>query len=194
MSEIDNYEMVSVYRMTDAARDELLAVNRECVFNWTTQEGYPMGVIMSYIWKDGRVWLTFAAHRHRAEAIRRNNKVSVAVSGVAGMTPDCPRGTATMKGRAYFHDDQATKDWFYPALAAKVTRGDPQGQKAFESLLDSPLRTILEIVPEKWITYDADKAGRDMAGQLPEEEKTPRLSGDTVRMNAERAKRGLPPR
>ena len=33
-----------------------------------------------------------------------------------------------------------------------------------------------------------------MAGMLPEEEKTPMLSGDAERMNKERAKRGLPPR
>ena len=104
---------------------------------------------------------------------------------------DRPRPTG---GRAIFHDDQETKDWFYRALARKVRPDSKDGEDAFFSLLDSPLRTILEIVPEKWITYDADKAGRDMTGQLPENEKTPRMSGDAVRMNRERARRGLPPR
>ena len=189
-----DHEIVSIYGYSEAQINKIMEDASECVLMWATRDSWPVGVTHAYVWKDGRVWLTFAAHRHRAEAIRRNNKVSVAVSGVAGMSPDCPRGAATMKGRAFFHDDQATKDWFYPALAAKVTRGDPEGTKGFVALLDSPLRTILEIVPEKWITYDADKAGRDMAGQLPDEEKTPRLEGDTKRMNAERAKRGLPPR
>ena len=99
-----------------------------------------------------------------------------------------------MKGRAFFHDDDKTKAWFYRALANKVSPDNKAGEEAFFKLLDSPLRVILEIVPEKWITYDQVKAGRDMAGQLTESEKTPRMSADAVRMNAERAKRGLPPR
>ena len=61
-------------------------------------------------------------------------------------------------------------------------------------LLDSPLRVVLEVVPEKWISFDADKSARDRAGELREDEKTPRLSADTDRMNSERAKRGLDPR
>ena len=99
-----------------------------------------------------------------------------------------------MKGRAYFHDDQKTKDWFYRALAKKVSPDNKRGEEAFFNLLDSPLRVILEIVPEKWITYDQQKSGLDMAGKLPESAKTPRQSADAVRMNAERAKRGLAPR
>ena len=52
----------------------------------------------------------------------------------------------------------------------------------------------LEIIPEKWITFDSEKSSRDRAGELREDEKTPRKSSDQVRMNAERARRGLPPR
>lgn len=185
-----DHEIVSIYAFSDERINQLMEQASECVLMWATRDGWPVGVTHAFVWKDGRVWLTFAAHRHRAEAIRRDPRVSVAVSGVAGG----PRGAATMKGRATFHDDQATKDWFYPALSAKVRPDDPQGQEHFNSILDSPLRVILEIEPVKWITYDAEKAGRDMAGQLPEHEKTPRLSGDTERMQKERARRGLPPR
>ena len=189
-----DHEIVSVYGFSAAQIDKLMTDARECVLMWATRDGWPVGVVHAYLWKDNRVWLTFAAHRHRAEAIRRNPRVSVAVSGAVGTTADCPRGAATMKGRAIFHEDQATKDWFYPALSAKVRPDNKEAQQQFFLILDSPLRVILEIVPEKWITYDQEKAGRDMAGLLSEEEKTPRLSGDTVRMAKERARRGLPPR
>ena len=104
------------------------------------------------------------------------------------------QGAATCKGYATLHDDDDTKAWFYPALARKVRPDDPRAEAAFHSLLDSPLRVICEIEPVKWITYDGEKAARDMAGELGEEEKTPRLEADAVRMNEERAKRGLPPR
>ena len=189
-----DHEIVSIYGFSMPQINKLMEAARECVLMWATRDGWPVGVVHAYVWKDNRVWLTFAAHRHRAEAIRRNPRVSVAVSGIASTAADCPRGSATMKGRAIFHDDQATKDWFYPALSAKVRPDSKEAQQQFFSILDSPLRVILEIIPEKWITYDQEKAGRDMAGMLTEEEKTPRLSGDTVRMAKERARRGLPPR
>ena len=115
----------------------------------------------------------------------------MAVSGVGAKTVS---GTATMKGTATFHEDDATKEWFYRALAKKVSPNNKAGEDAFYSLLDSPLRVILEIEPVKWITYDGEKAAHDMAGQLPDDEKTPRLESDGVRMNAERARRGLEPR
>ena len=137
---------------------------------------------------------TGAAHRHRASAIRRDNRVSVTVSGAASRDPDCPRGAVTVKGRAFFHDDDDTKAWFYRALSKKVSPDSKDGEDAFYDLLDSPLRVILEIIPEKWISFDADKSQRDRLGQLSEDEKTPRLSSDSERMNREREKRGLDPR
>jgi general stress protein 26 len=192
MSDTSNdHEIVSIYGMSEAQIDRLMTQASECVLMWSTKDGWPVGVTHAFVWKDGKVWLTFAAHRHRAAAIRRDNRVTVAVSGVAAR--DVP-GAATMKGHATFHDDDATKAWFYPALAAKVRPDNEEGKQAFEDLLDSPLRVILEITPEKWITYDSEKAGRDMRGELAENEKTPRLESDSVRMNRERAKRGLPPR
>jgi hypothetical protein len=186
-----DHEMVSIYGMSEEQIDRLMTEARECVLMWSTREGWPVGVVHAFVWKDNKVWVTFAEHRHRAAAIRRDNRVSVAVSGVTA--PDVP-GAATMKGRATFHDDEVTKAWFYRALAGKVRSDDEQAEEAFRNMLDSPLRVILEIEPVKWITYDAEKAGRDMRGELPEEEKTPRLESDRVRMNRERAKRGLEPR
>ena len=189
-----DHEIVSIYGFSDAQIDRLMTDGQECVLMWATRDSWPVGVIHAFVWKDGRVWLTFAEHRHRAAAIRRNPKVSVCVSSSSARSADSPRGAATMKGRAIFHEDQATKDWFYRALARKVSPDNKAGEEHFFGILDSPLRTILEIVPEKWITYDAEKAGRDMAGALPEAEKTPRMSADATRMNQERARRGLPPR
>jgi general stress protein 26 len=185
-----DHEIVSIYGMSDEQIDQLMTQASECVLMWSTKDGWPVGVTHAFVWKDGKVWLTFAAHRHRAAAIRRDNRVSVAVSGVAGTNVP---GAATMKGTAKFHEDPETKEWFYRALAKKVRPDSKEGEESFYRLLDSPLRTILEIEPVKWITYDAQKAGLDMQGQLPEDQKTPRQEADAVRMNRERAKRGLPP-
>jgi nitroimidazol reductase NimA-like FMN-containing flavoprotein (pyridoxamine 5'-phosphate oxidase superfamily) len=186
-----DHELVSIYAMTEERIDALMTEARECVLMWSTRDGWPVGVVHAFVWKDGKVWLTFAAHRHRAAAIRRDNRVSIAVSAA---TATSVMGAATLKGRARFHDDEETKAWFYTALAKKVRPDSAEEERAFRELLDSPLRVILEVEPEKWITYDGEKAARDMRGELAEEEKSPRLESDAVRMNREREKRGLAPR
>ena len=71
---------------------------------------------------------------------------------------------------------------------------DKEGENAFYNLLDSPLRTIISVVPEKWISFDAEKSQKDRMGLLTDEEKTPPLSADMERMNKERERRGLDPR
>ena len=191
MAKATDHEVVSIYRHSDEQIDALMSKAPECVLMWDTKDHWPVGVVHSFVWRDGKVWLTFAAHRHRATAIRRNPCVSVCVSGRTSDDPDCPLGAVTVKGRAVFHEDRETKDWFYRALAQKVAQGDKTVENDFHDLLDSPLRVILEITPEKWISFDAEKSARDRAGELSEEEKSPLQSSDAVRLEKERKQRGI---
>jgi general stress protein 26 len=197
MAQTHDHEIVSIYPFSDAEVDQLMNASNECVLMWATKDGWPVGVTHAFVWHDGKIWLTFASHRHRAEAIKRDARVSVNVSSAgypAGAPDSLPRGAITFKGRAAFHDDDATKHWFYTALSKKLNPNDPAGEKFFWNLLDSPLRTVLSITPVKRIMYNAKTAGAHMAGTIDERELGPRLSGDTERMNRERARKGLPPR
>jgi len=192
----EEHEVVSIYPFTDSEREELLSKARECVFNWSTKDGWPVGVVHAFVWRDGRGWITCGAHRHRVAAIRRDPRCSVVVSGVAA--PDGPNGAITFKGRAIIHDDEETKRWFYPALArgrytgmvGELTPEQDAEATAFEERLNSPLRVIIEIVPEKWIMLDSDKMAKDTAGQLSETERGPMLESDAKRMPAEIERRG----
>lgn len=186
-----DHEIVSIYGHSEEQKNELMTRAPECVLMWATKDGWPVGVVHSFVWHEGRIWITFAAHRHRASAIKRDNRVSVTVSGATSKDPDCPMGAVTVKGKATFHDDDATKEWFYRALSKKVSPDNKEGEDSFYELLDSPLRTVISVVPEKWISFDAAKSARDRMGQLSDDEKTPPLSADTQRMNREREKRGL---
>lgn len=169
----------------------------EAVLMWTTKDGWPVGVTHAFIWHDGKLWLTFASHRHRAAAIRRDNRVSVAISSASyppGADDSLPSGAITYKGTGEFLDDDDTKAWFYRALAAKVGQGNPAVEQSFYELLDSPLRTILAVTPVKRIMYNGGLANRHIAGSANEDELGERLGSDAERMNRERAKRGLEPR
>ena len=105
-----------------------------------------------------------------------------------------PGGAITFKGRAEFHEDDETKAWFYPALSERVSPDDEGGQTFFTNFLDSPLRTIISVTPEKRIMYNATNANRHVAGTISEDELGERLESDRDRMKAERERRGLDPR
>lgn len=187
MSEqIDNYEMVSIYGLDEADKEKLLRTGRECTFNWATKDGWPMGVIMAYLWKEGRFWLTAGAHRHRIAAVRRDPRVSIVVNSTGG--PLGPAKTVTAKGRCVIREDRETKEWFYPEFSRHLY---PDDWENFAQFLDSPIRIVLEVTPEKWITYDGEKMALDSEGKLPEARKTPPTESDSVRLGAELKRRGL---
>jgi len=85
----------------------------------------------------------------------------VAVSSVG--TSRGRQKSATAKGRVRIYDDVDTKAWFYPALAKRVMPDIAPVQRAFVALLDSERRVVLEVVPEKWITFDVSKMKADTA-------------------------------
>jgi hypothetical protein len=184
----DDHEQVSIYPFNDESREELMSKARECVLNWTTRDGWAVGVVHGFVWKNGRGWVTCGAHRHRVSALKRDPRCSLVVSGVSA--PDGPNGAITIKGRAIIHDDEETKKWFYPALArgpygsggGELSPAQIKQAEAFEERLDSPLRVIIEVVPEKWIMLDSDKMGKDSMGQLSDDERGPLLEADAKRM------------
>ena len=154
-----DYEDVTVYSLDESAEAELLARQTECTFIWSNSSGYPVGVIMNYVFRDGSFWLTASSQRARVPAVRRDPRVSIVVSSLGSGIKE--RKSLTYKGRCVIHQDQATSAWFYPALAAAVRPGDPQAQAAFVRHLDSPRRVVLEIVPEGRIGFDSTQMWRD---------------------------------
>jgi general stress protein 26 len=196
MARTQEHEIVSIYPFTDDEVDQLMENAGEAVLMWTTKDGWPVGVTHAFFWRDGKIWLTFAAHRHRTVAIKRDERVSVNVSSQsypADASHELPSGAITFKGTAEFFDDDETKAWFYPALAKKVAPTNEAFEQFFHQLLDTPLRTIVAVTPVKKIMYNAGTAARHMAGTVGEEELGNRLESDAVRMNKLRKERGLEP-
>ncbi len=157
----ENYEDVRSYTMDDDVLERLLSEQTELNFMWGTKDHWPVGVFMSFVWRDGRFWVTLSTQRARMRAIERDPRVSVAVSSVG--TSLGRQKSATAKGRVIIHDDDATKAWFYPALAKRVMPAIAPVRNAFVALLDSESRVVLEVVPEKWITFDVSKMKADTA-------------------------------
>ena len=150
-----SYDDVSIYDLTPERERELLEKQLECVFMWGNKDGHPIGVVMNYIYHDGRLWLTATEQRARIKAIKRDPRVSVCVSSMG--TDMGPGKTITYKGEVIIHQDQATKDWFYPAMAELLNGYPATSVEAAMEMLDTPLRVILEIVPDLAIKFDGDR-------------------------------------
>ena len=53
----DSYEDLTQCGLDDDNEAELLQIQRECTFMWTNKKGEAFGVIMSFLPKDGKLWL-----------------------------------------------------------------------------------------------------------------------------------------
>jgi nitroimidazol reductase NimA-like FMN-containing flavoprotein (pyridoxamine 5'-phosphate oxidase superfamily) len=154
----DSYEDVSMFTLSEDRERALLDAQTECCFMWTTKAGDPVGVIMNYVVRDGRFWITSTTRRKRVAAVTARPRVAVAISS---------RGTqigvsqaVTYKGQAIIHDDEETKAWFYPALAARVRPESEDRQRAFADHLATEGRVVIEIVPDARIGFDAEEMFR----------------------------------
>jgi len=153
-----NYEDVTVFGLDEDTEEQLLLGHNECTFIWSNSEGWPVGVIMSYVWRRGSFWLTASGQRKRIAAVRRDPRVSIVVTSTGS---PLPRNKAiTWKGMCTVLDDRETKDWFYPELAAAVRGQDEAAQALFVTFLDSPRRVILRVDPVQRIGYDGAKMAK----------------------------------
>jgi nitroimidazol reductase NimA-like FMN-containing flavoprotein (pyridoxamine 5'-phosphate oxidase superfamily) len=150
-----DYEDVTMYTLDADVEEQLLLAHNECTFIWSNREGWPIGVIMSYVWRRDAFWLTASAQRARIAAVRRDPRVCVVVTSTGS---PLPRNKAvTWKGTCTVHEDGETKEWFYGELAAALNPGRPDRAEQFRRFLDSPRRVVLEVTPTQRIGYDGAK-------------------------------------
>ena len=152
---VDSYEDVSMFTLSDERETTLLDRQTECTFMWTTRDGDPVGVIMNYVVHDGDIWLTCTRRRKRVPAIEARPRAAVAITSRG--TDIGTSQSVTYKGDTTVLDDDETKAWFYPALAARVRPGDDAAQAAFVDHLDSPGRVVIRLVPDARIGFDSEK-------------------------------------
>jgi general stress protein 26 len=150
-----NYENLDDFRLDAAGEEALLRAQTECTFIWSSKDGWPLGVIMSFVFHEGHFWLTASSHRGRVAAVRENDHVSVVVSSTG---TELGHGKSLMyRGTCAVHDDEATKRWFFPALGDRRFPNDPEYRREFVEKLDSSRRVVLEVTPGERIGFDAVK-------------------------------------
>ena len=106
MSILDNPK----FPLDPTDQETLLSEQHECALIWSTRDGLPIGTMMTYLWRDGKIWMTCCGHRPRVAAVRRDDRVCVIVTRQA---PGNASFAVTIKGRCRVHEDIVTKQWFW---------------------------------------------------------------------------------
>lgn len=147
---------LSSVAMSPETEQELLRTQSECTFMWATRDGHPIGVIMSFVFREGSFWLTSAEGRARVHAVRRDPRVAIALTSTGSAL--APGKGITVKGTCIIHDDEARKQWYYRELADVRYSDDPEYHATYIKNLDTPGRVILEVKPESTLgSYDGAK-------------------------------------
>ncbi len=158
MGEQFNYDDVSSYTLDDPDIQALIAAQNECTFMWSTREGWPVGVIMSYVFKDACFWLSVSSLRVRVQAVQRDARASISITSKGSKLPTGL--SLTYKGLCTVHNDQATVDWFLPALAKRLRPNNDEAQRVFVELNNTPQRRVIQFEPTKTIGFDGRKMGQ----------------------------------
>lgn len=148
---ITDYEDFTKMGLNSEQLEELIGDSGQCVFNWSTRDGYPVGVVMAYLYRYGRFWMNCAAHRKRVTALRARPQSAVVVNKDGKM--------ATFKGKSVIHSPQSAgwdelKAWFYAALSGAERAPDNPAARSFERFLDGPHQVIIETAPTLVVSFD----------------------------------------
>jgi hypothetical protein len=149
-----DYEDLTSMRLDQEALDELLHGRGECIFNWTTKEGYPVGVVVAFIYHEGKFFTTCAERRKRVPALR--------VRPQSGIVINAGGKTASYKGDSIVHAPgdpgwEELKTWFYHRLSRLDVLPDDPYTQAFAKFLDSPHRVIIETDARLVVAFDTAK-------------------------------------
>lgn len=157
----DDLESLRGTALDEREQAELLEVQTECTLTFLDDHGWPAGVVMLFMFVDGRFWLTSVEGRRQVRALERDDRATVVVSSAG--SPLRSRRMLAVHGHARFHRDAETTEWFLDVFSRRV---EPRKHEAFRRLLDSPNRVVIEVVPVKVaVSHDTRKIpGRSTGG------------------------------
>ncbi len=153
-SEHVDYEDLTTMKLDDEALRVLVEPGGECIFNWTTTDGYPVGVVVAYVYRDGKFWTTCADRRKRVPALRKRPQSGIVINRNGK--------TASYKGDSIVHANgdagfDELKTWFYATLSGVAAAPEDTYRRAFAKFLDSPHRVIIETDARLVVAFDTMK-------------------------------------
>jgi Pyridoxamine 5'-phosphate oxidase len=150
---VDDLENLKGTHLGQAEQAELLSAQTECTLVFAGDDGWPSGVVMSFIVVDGTFWLTAVEGRVQVRGLERDPRCSIVVSSAGSGLPG--RRMLSVRGEGTVHRDAATMRWFLDQFTGRL---QPQDPVTWRALLDSPRRVVFEVRPvEIVVSHDQRK-------------------------------------
>ena len=138
--------------------DLLLRENAYCEMAHVNGRGYPIVTPMFYVIKDDNIMMSsIKEYRHKVGHLMKNPKMSVSIHN-DGTNVRHQKAILVM-GQAKIHDDDALMRDIHWQIIDKYffeLTTDEEREAAFAAV-HTPLRCIIEVVPEKILTWDLGK-------------------------------------
>lgn len=152
---IDNLEDVSSFTLSDEGLEQLLAAQHQCTVNWTTREGFPMGMPHTFVWSGGRFWVHTSTKRKRVKALADRPQSGIVVSAIGTSLPSSMASARTIA--TVHHGDRDLVRWILPQFwdRARMTPTDKQSEEQLWRLFDTPARVVIEFDPIDIFTWSS---------------------------------------
>jgi len=155
---LEQLRVAQDYPMENDEFELLYRHNAYCNMTHTNKRGYPIVTPMFYVIKDDNIMMsTIKNYRLKVGCLTENPKMSVAIHNDG--TNVRHQKAILILGQAKIHDDDAMMREIHWQIIDKYffeLTTDEEREAAFEAV-HTPLRCIIEVVPEKIMTWDLGK-------------------------------------
>ena len=136
----------------------LLRENAYCEMGHVNGRGYPVVTPMFYVIKDDHIMMSsIKEYRHKVGHLMKNPKMTVCIHNDG--TNVRHQKAILVLGQAKIHDDDALMRDIHWQIIDKYffeLTTDEEREAVFEAV-HTPLRCIIEVIPEKILTWDLGK-------------------------------------
>jgi general stress protein 26 len=136
----------------------LFRENAYCEMAHVNKRGYPVVTPMFYVIKDDHIMMSsIKEYRHKVGCLKKNPKMTVSIHNDG--TNVRHQKAILIMGQAVIHDDDTLMREIHWQIIDKYffeLTTDEERAAVFEAV-HTPLRCIIEVVPEKILTWDLGK-------------------------------------
>ncbi len=155
---LEQLKVAQDYPLESEEFELLLRENAYCEMGHVNGRGYPVVTPMFYVIKDDHIMMSsIKEYRHKVGHLMKNPKMTVCIHN-DGTNVRHQKAILVM-GQAKIHDDDALMRDIHWQIIDKYffeLTTDEEREAVFEAI-HTPLRCIIEVVPEKILTWDLGK-------------------------------------
>jgi len=155
---LEQLKVATDYPLEDEEFELLFRENAYCEMAHVNKRGYPVVTPMFYVIRNDHLMMSsIKKYRHKVHHLEENPKMTVCVHNDG--TNVRHQKAILIMGQAKIHDDDAMMREIHWMIIDKYffeLTTDEEREAAFKAV-HTPLRCIIEVVPEKIMTWDLGK-------------------------------------